>query len=136
MMKILNYINGEWVEPKVSEYVDVINPATGALEARTPLCGKNDVDAAARAASAALPGWRMTPAQDRVQYLFKLKFLLEDNLDEISRTITIECGKTYEESKAEMRRAIENVEVACGIPMMSKGEVSEDIAPGIDEFML
>ena len=136
MMKILNYINGEWVEPKVNEYVDVINPATGVLEARTPLCGREAVDSAAQAAEQALPGWRRVPAQDRVQYLFKLKFLLEDGLDEISRTITEECGKTYEEAKAEMRRAIENVEVACGIPMMSKGEISEDIAPGIDEIML
>jgi len=135
-MEILNYINGEWVKPAVTEYLDVINPATGGLEARTPLCGKDDVNAAAEAASRALPGWRLVPAQDRVQYLFKLKFLLEDNLDLISRTITNECGKTYEEAKAEMRRAIENVEVACGIPMMSKGEISEDIAPGIDEIML
>jgi len=136
MQKILNYINGEWIEPQVSEYVEVINPATGEVEARTPLCGKEAVEAAAKAACEALPAWRMVPAQDRVQYLFKLKFLLEDNLDEISRTITNECGKTYEEAKAEMRRAIENVEVACGIPMMSKGEIAEDIAPGIDEIML
>ena len=135
-MEILNYINGEWVKPNVNEYVDVINPATGLVLARTPLCGREAVNAAAQAASDALPGWRRIPAQDRVQYLFKLKFLLEDHLDEIARTITNECGKTYEEAKAEMRRAIENVEVAGGIPMMSKGEISEDIAPGIDEIML
>ncbi len=136
MMKIANYINGEWVEPKITEYLDVINPGTGEVEARTPLCGRDDIDQAARAASQAFETWRKVPAQDRIQYLFKLKFLLEDNLDEISRTITLECGKTLEESRAEMRRAIENVEVACGIPMMSKGEISEDIAPGIDEIML
>ena len=136
MMKILNYINGAWIDPQVSEYLDVINPATGLVEARTPLCGQDAVQDAAQAASEALLAWRRVPAQDRIQYLFKLKFLLEDNLDEISRTITTECGKTYEEAKAEMRRAIENVEVACGIPMMSKGEISEDIAPGIDEIML
>ena len=136
MMKILNYINGEWVEPQVIDYIDVINPATGVVEARTPLCGKDIINLAVQAASDALPAWRRVPAQDRVQYLFKLKFLMVDNLDEISRTITTECGKTYEEAKAEMRRAIENVEVACGIPMMSKGEISEDIAPGIDEIML
>jgi malonate-semialdehyde dehydrogenase (acetylating)/methylmalonate-semialdehyde dehydrogenase len=136
MMKILNYINGEWAEPKVKEYLDVVNPATGEVLARTPLCGSADLETAARAAAEAYPGWRRTPAQDRVQYLFKLKFLMEEHLDEISRTITNECGKTYEESKAEMRRAIENVEVAGGIPMMMKGELSEDIAPGIDELMI
>jgi malonate-semialdehyde dehydrogenase (acetylating)/methylmalonate-semialdehyde dehydrogenase len=61
---------------------------------------------------------------------------MEEHLDHIARTITIECGKTYEEAKAEMRRAIENVEIAAGAPMMAKGEITEDIAPGIDEIML
>lgn len=136
MTKILNYINNEWVEPEVSAYVDVINPATGKDIAKTPLCGKLEVDAAAKAASNAFPAWRQTPAQDRIQYLFKLRDLLKANHDEIGRTITNECGKTFEEAKAEMVRAIENVEVACGIPMMMKGEISEDIAPGIDEIML
>jgi len=136
MMKILNYINGEWIDPQFKEALDVVNPATGELIAQTPLCDAAVVEMAAQAAKAAYPAWRRTPAQDRVQYLFKLKFLMEKALDEISRTITMECGKTYDESKAEMRRAIENVEVAGGIPMMMKGEFSEDIAPGIDEFMI
>jgi malonate-semialdehyde dehydrogenase (acetylating) / methylmalonate-semialdehyde dehydrogenase len=133
---IPNYINGEWRVPAGISCADVINPATGEAIASVPLSGKAEVDQAAQAAAAALPDWRRTPAQERVQYLFKLKFLLEENLDEISRTITNECGKTFDEAKAEMRRAIENVEVACGIPMMAKGEISEDIAPGIDEIML
>ncbi len=136
MEKILNYINGEWVEPVVAEYADVLNPATGEVIGRTPLCKKADVDAAAKAASDAYPAWRRMPAQERVQYLFKLRDLMKNNMDMIARLITNECGKTFDESKAEMVRAIENVEVACGIPMMSKGEISEDIAPGIDEIML
>jgi len=134
--KILNYINGAWVESGTKEFTDVINPATGQVIARTPLSDKAELDQAAEAAAAAFPAWRRTPAQDRVQYLFKLKFLLEDNLDEISRLITNECGKTFEEAKAEMRRAIENVEVAGGIPMLSQGVFSEDIASGIDETMI
>ncbi|MGW8226345.1 MAG: CoA-acylating methylmalonate-semialdehyde dehydrogenase [Anaerolineales bacterium] len=135
-MKILNYINNEWVEPDVEGYADVLNPATGEVIARTPLCGQAEVDAAARAAAQAFPGWRGTPAQDRIQYLFKLRDLLIENHDLIGETITNECGKTFGEAKAEMVRAIENVEVACGIPMLMKGEISEDIAPGIDEIML
>jgi malonate-semialdehyde dehydrogenase (acetylating)/methylmalonate-semialdehyde dehydrogenase len=135
-MEILNYVNGVWIKPRSVDYVDIINPATSVILARTPLSLAADVDAAASAAAAALPGWRAVPAQERVQYLFRLKFLLEEHLDEITRTIVNECGKTYEEAKAEMRRAIENVEVACGIPMLSKGEISEDIAPGLDEIML
>ncbi|MEW5868825.1 MAG: CoA-acylating methylmalonate-semialdehyde dehydrogenase [Chloroflexota bacterium] len=133
---ILNYINNEWVASAAAQAVDVINPATGELLARTPLSTSAEVEAAAQAAHQALPGWRRTPAQERIQYLFRLRDLLLANLDEISRTITLECGKTFEESKAEMRRAIENVEVACGIPILSQGVISEDIAPGIDEIML
>ena len=135
-MKILNYINNEWIEPKVSEYANVINPATGDVIAKTPLCGKEEVDAATKAAAAAFPGWRETPVNDRIKYLFKLRDLLINNHDEIGRIITEECGKTFGEAKAEMVRAIENVEVACGMPMMMKGEIAEDIAPGIDEIML
>jgi malonate-semialdehyde dehydrogenase (acetylating)/methylmalonate-semialdehyde dehydrogenase len=136
MQKIMNYIGGEWLEPQEAEFFEVVNPATGELLARTPLCGSSEVASAALAAAEALPAWRRTPAQERIQYLFKLKALLEDNLDEIGRTITLECGKTLEESTGEMRRAIENVEVACGIPMLSKGGIVEDIAPGMDEIML
>jgi len=135
-MEILNYINGEWVKPNVSDYVDVINPATGQVIAKTPLSGKADVDAAAKAASDAFPDWRRTSVQDRVQYLFKLRDLLKANQDEIAKLITNEAGKTFEESKAEMVRAIENVEVACGMPHMGKGEFVEDIAAGIDELMI
>src|ERR1051325_412902 len=135
-MEILNYINGEWIKPDVNEYFDVINPATGSVIAKTPLGSKSDVEAAAKAASEAFPAWRRIPVQDRVQYLFKLRELLKANQDEIARTITNECGKTFEEAKAEMVRAIENVEVACGMPHLMKGELVEDIAPGIDESMI
>jgi malonate-semialdehyde dehydrogenase (acetylating)/methylmalonate-semialdehyde dehydrogenase len=135
-MKILNYINGEWIKPSVHDYLRVVNPATGELLARTPICGPQDVDNAANAAFSASSTWRRLPAQERIQYLFKLRDLLKINLDEMSRIITKECGKTYDESKAEMVRAIENVEIACGIPLMEKGEYSEDIAPGIDERMI
>ncbi len=135
-MNIYNFVGGAWSEAGVAEYADVLNPATGELLAETPLCGPAEVAAAAEAASRALPDWRATPVQDRVQYLFRLRNLLRDRLDEIARMITMEAGKTLEESRAEMIRAIENVEVACGTPALAKGEVVEDIAPGIDEIML
>ena len=72
-MEILNFVNGEWIKPNVSEYFDVINPATGQVIAKTPLGTKADVDAAAQAASEAFPAWRRTPVNERVQYLFKLR---------------------------------------------------------------
>jgi len=135
-MEILNYIKGQWVKPEASEYLDVINPATLERLGCTPLSPAQDVDAAVSAASAALPAWRRTPAGDRIQPLFRLKALLEQNFDEIASITTMECGKTLDESRGEVKRAIENLEVACGIPMMMQGVISEDIAPGIDEIML
>jgi malonate-semialdehyde dehydrogenase (acetylating)/methylmalonate-semialdehyde dehydrogenase len=135
-MEILNYINAEWIKPKAGEYFDVINPATGDVIAKTPLGGRADVDQAAQAAAGAFPAWRRTPVNDRVQYLFKLRDLMRASQDEIARLIVDECGKTFEEAKAEMVRAFENVEVACGMPHLAKGEFVEDIAPGIDEIMI
>ena len=121
-MKIVrNYINGAWCAADTSRILPVINPATGETLARTPLCGIPEVDAAAQAAADALPAWRRTPAQDRVQYLFKLKPCSKSHFEEMARTITMECGKTLDEARGEMRRAIENVEVACGIPMLMQG---------------
>lgn len=136
MKTLSNYINGAWTPSAAAEFLEVVNPATAEGMARVPLSPAAEVDAAVRAAAAALPAWRQTPAQDRIQYLFRLKMLLEEHHEELSRTITMECGKTLDEARGEMRRAIENVEVACGIPMLSKGEIAEDIAPGVDEIML
>src|SRR5262249_24193025 len=79
---------------------------------------------------------RRTPPGERVQYLFKLKNLLEEHLDELARLITIENGKTFGEAKAEIRRGIENVEVACGIPVMMQGYNPEDVTPGVDETLI
>jgi len=131
-----HFINGTWIESRAQEFMDVVNPATGEVLARSPLAGADEVAQAIEAAAAAYPEWRRTPPEDRIQPLFKLKQLLEDHLDELSRIITQENGKTFTESKAELRRAIENVEVACGIPMMMQGHNLEDVARGIDEIMI
>ncbi|KAM3105499.1 CoA-acylating methylmalonate-semialdehyde dehydrogenase [Phormidesmis sp. 146-33] len=136
MTVIQNYINGEWCIVDSSEYLDVINPATTEVLAKVPLSPVSEVNRAVQAASQAFKAWRRTPATDRVQPLFKLKVLLDDHFEDIAQTITLECGKTLAESKGEMRRAIENVEVACGIPILMQGYNSEDIAKGIDEMMI
>src|SRR5580693_1274987 len=134
--KVLNYIGGAWMESKSAEWKDVVNPATGAAIAQVPLSTAAEVDAAVEAASAAYREWRRTPAEDRIQPLFKLKMLLEDHVDELGRIISLENGKTFAEGKAELRRAIENVEVACGIPTMMQGYNLEDVARGVDEMMI
>lgn len=134
--QLSNYIQGEWRASRANEFADVRNPATGEVMARAPLSPAVEVGEAIQAAAAAYPAWRQTPVTERVQYLFKLKNLLEENFEELARTITLECGKTLGESQGELRRAIENVEVACGAPMLLQGDFSEDIAQGIDEIMI
>ncbi len=131
-----NYIDGEWQVNKTAEFIDIVNPATGETLGKVPLSSASDVDQAAKAAVQAFDSWRRTPPTERVQYLFKLKDLLEDHFEDISRILTMENGKTLSEAKGEMRRAIENVEVACGIPTLMQGGVLEDIARGIDEMMI
>jgi malonate-semialdehyde dehydrogenase (acetylating) / methylmalonate-semialdehyde dehydrogenase len=133
--QLQNYIDGAWARSKASEWLDVRNPATAETLVQVPVTPRDEVDAAARAAQAAWDGWRTTPAGERIQHLFKLKGLLEDHIKEIARTITLECGKTLAEAEAEMRRGVENIEVACGIPMLMQGYNNEDIARGIDEHM-
>jgi malonate-semialdehyde dehydrogenase (acetylating)/methylmalonate-semialdehyde dehydrogenase len=132
----MNFVAGQWSTPDAQERLPVVNPATAEVMAEVPLSPAAEVDRAARAAAEAFPEWRRTPAAERVQYLFRLKTLLEENFEELARTITLENGKTLEESRGEMRRAVENVEVACGIPILLQGYNSEDIARGIDEIMI
>jgi malonate-semialdehyde dehydrogenase (acetylating) / methylmalonate-semialdehyde dehydrogenase len=133
---LANYIQGEWQSSIATAFLDVINPATGESLGKTPLSPKQEVDLAVQSAKAAFPEWRRTPVTDRIQYLLKLKDLLEQNLEDLARTITMECGKTLVESRGEIRRAIENVEVASGAPILMQGDFSEDISSGIDEIMI
>jgi malonate-semialdehyde dehydrogenase (acetylating)/methylmalonate-semialdehyde dehydrogenase len=135
-MTIQNYVEGQWRASASTEALPVMNPATAEEIGRVPLSPAAEVEAAAQAAARAFPAWRRVPVVDRVQYLFKLKALLETEFEDLSRAITMEVGKTLVESRGEMRRAIENVEMACAAPAMTQGYNSEDIASGIDEMMI
>jgi len=132
---VCHYAAG-WRRSLGGDFAAVVNPATGDVLSRVPLGCREDVDAVVRASAAAFPGWRQTPAEDRIQYLFKLKNLMEEHLEDLARICTVENGKTLGESRAELRRAIENVEVACGIPTLMQGYNLEDVASGIDEIMI
>jgi malonate-semialdehyde dehydrogenase (acetylating) / methylmalonate-semialdehyde dehydrogenase len=134
--QVRNLIGGRWLAPTSSAGIELVNPATGEPLGNAPAGSADEVDAAVRAGHAAFPAWRATPAGDRIQFLFKLKNLLEEHFDELASLITIENGKTLAESRAELRRGIENVEVACGIPVLMQGYTLEDVASGIDEFMV
>ncbi len=133
MEVIKNYVNGEWVESKSTEILDVVNPATTEVIGRVPLSTSDEVGAAIKAAKDAFPEWRETPPLTRARYMFRLKDLMEEHFEDLARTIVMEEGKCIDEGRGEVRRAIENVEVAAGIPALMMGYSSEDIAPGIDE---
>lgn len=138
MEALKNYINNQWVESNELSTIKVLNPANQELLATVPFGEKTtrDVWEAVSAAGEALIEWKNTPVMKRIQPLYKLKQLLEDNVDEIARLITLECGKSFAESKAEMQRGIENVETACATPTLMQSEFSENVATGIDEFMI
>ena len=134
--ELLNFVNGQWQRSGSADALDVYNPATGAAIATVGLSPAAEVDAAVGTGLDAYAEWRETPVVDRIQPLFRLKMLLEEHLDDIGRILTEECGKTFVESVGEIRRGIENVEVACGTPSLMQGWNNEDIARGIDEHML
>jgi len=133
---LMNRVGHEWRAAKAGITVPIRDPATGDLLAAMPLSTADEVDEAVRSAAAAFPAWRRTPPGERIQPLFRLKALLDAHLGELARIITRECGKTLAESEAELKRGIENVEVAAGIPSLMMGAALEDIANGIDETMI
>ncbi|MGD0508031.1 MAG: aldehyde dehydrogenase family protein, partial [Terriglobales bacterium] len=98
--RIPQFINGQWVESHAAEWQDVLNPATGEVLGRVPISDAVEVTRAIDAAQAAYPEWRRTPAEDRIQPLFKLKMLMEEHHDDLARIITQENGKTFTEAKA------------------------------------
>jgi len=115
-------------------FIDVFNPASGLISSRVPVAGTGQVEAAIKAASEALPGWKKTPPAKRINILYRFVSLLEENEKEIIRLISSEHGKTYEDARGELRRGIENVIYACGAPELLKGEFSRDAGPGIDSW--
>ena len=133
---LLNFVGGTWQRADARENIAVHNPATGEVISSAPLSEGAAVARAVEAAQKARPAWRRSPAGDRIQPLFRLKALLDAQFTEVAKLITQECGKTLGEAEGELRRGIENVEVASGIPSLMMGSNLEDIASGIDELMI
>ncbi len=131
LRNVKNYIDGQW-EDSSGELLDVMNPATGEAIARVPLSTTEEVNKAIASARSAFPAWRETPPLTRARYMFKLKELMEENLEDMARTLTEEEGKTFAEALGEVKRGLENVEVAAGIPSMMMGYNLEDVAKDID----
>ena len=136
MKTLQNFIGGEWVESESSTVRDVLNPATNEPIARVPMSTVAEADRAVEAAQEAFWAWRSTPPITRARYMFTLKGLLEENFEELAEIVTKENGKTIDEARGEVRRAIENVDVACGIPSLMMGYNAEDIAQSIDSMAI
>jgi malonate-semialdehyde dehydrogenase (acetylating)/methylmalonate-semialdehyde dehydrogenase len=126
-------VSGDWYVPDATEEQAVVNPATGEQLATVPFSSPDAVDEAVAAGLDAFETWSETPVEERIQPLFRLKSLLEEHHDELAETLVREHGKTMHEARGELRRGIENVEVACGIPSMMQSGTLLNAAPEIDE---
>lgn len=117
-----NYVNGQWIAPENTGFVDVENPSTGAILAKVPLSTTAETNKAIEAAAAAFPGWSRTPVARRVQPLYKLSEMLRNDEEKIARILSEEMGKSIPDARAEMKRVFENCEVACGMPVLQQGD--------------
>jgi malonate-semialdehyde dehydrogenase (acetylating)/methylmalonate-semialdehyde dehydrogenase len=126
------YTNGSWEDAPGHALHPIVNPATGQVIAQVPYAGADDVDRAARAAHAAFLKWREVPVIERVQVFYRYKDLLEKHAGEISRILSAENGKTVDDAAGSVRRAIQMVEVACGMPSLMMGQSLENVSKGID----
>ncbi len=126
------YVGGQWQEINSLPTNPVFNPSTGDIIAQTPMCTVAEVNAAVEAAAEAFPAWSETPPTERARIFFRFKMLLEENFEELVKSNTREHGKTLVESRGDVRRGIEMIEFACGVPSLLMGESIENIARGID----
>ncbi|MGC8932240.1 MAG: CoA-acylating methylmalonate-semialdehyde dehydrogenase [Candidatus Methanodesulfokora sp.] len=131
------FINGKWIESSTSSYLPVYDPGKGEIIAEMPSATKEEIDEAVEAAYEAFKSWSRTPVPERLQYIFRMKYLLEENKEKLARINTQNHGKTIRESRGDLRRTIENVEAAISaLYSIAKGEFQQEIARGIDEVMI
>ncbi len=126
------YINGAWEKPQGRNTYPITNPATGAVLAEVAYASEAEVDRAVRTAHEAYLKWRDVPVVDRVQVLYRFKTLLEQHAVEVAAILTRENGKTADDARMEVRRAIQMVEVSCGMPSLMMGDSLNDVAREID----
>lgn len=128
-----HFVNGEVVCDE-DRLQDIFNPATGEVRGHVALASGETVEFAIASAQKAYPAWRATPPIKRARIMFRLKQLLEERAEELCELITLEHGKVLNDALGELQRGIENVEYACGIPELLKGEHSRDVGPAIDSW--
>ena len=128
---IMNYIAGQWVEARTSDFLTVMNPSIGKRIAQVPLSSAEDVSDAVRSAGSALPVWSAMPIKERVQVFFRYKTLMEKHADELAALVNEENGKTMSEAMAEVEKSIEVTEFACSMPQLVAGEILE-VSKGVE----
>src|SRR5690554_6263658 len=131
---IAHYINGQMTPGRSGQTQPVTNPATGEVTGQVALAGGADVEAAVAAAAAAFPAWADTPPIRRARVMFRFLELLNAHKDELARAITLEHGKVFTDAQGEVARGIDVVEFACGIPQLLKGDYTEQVSSGIDNW--
>jgi malonate-semialdehyde dehydrogenase (acetylating)/methylmalonate-semialdehyde dehydrogenase len=134
--KIKNYIGGQWVDSSAATTTPVVNPATCEVLAECPESTYADVDHAVQAAQEGFEEWRRTPVLNRAQYMHHFKNLLEGRFEDIAKIMVQENGKTIDEARGEVRRGIESVDFAMGVPFVMRADGVEDLSSGIDEFTI
>ena len=133
---IQHFINGQVSAGSSTNTQDVFNPATGKVTGQVALASQADVDTAVQSAQAAFPAWADTPPIRRARVLFKFLELLNAHKDELAEAITKEHGKVFTDAQGEVARGIDIVEFACGIPQLLKGDYTEQVSTGIDNWTL
>jgi malonate-semialdehyde dehydrogenase (acetylating)/methylmalonate-semialdehyde dehydrogenase len=133
---IEHWINGRVVPGQSGRRADVFNPATGAVTGQVALANNAEVSAAVAAAQAAFPAWADTPPIRRARVMFKFLELLNQHKDELAHAITAEHGKVFTDAQGEVTRGIDIVEFSCGIPQLLKGDYTDQVSTGIDNWTL
>ncbi len=133
---ISHYINGKIMAGASGRRGDIYNPAIGEVIRQVDFADASEVQTAVDAAQAAFPGWAANPPLRRARVMFRMKELLERNIDALARLVSEEHGKTVEDAKGSITRGIEVVECACGIPHLLKGEFTEDVGTGVDSYSM
>jgi len=128
---IRNQVAGWPIDTPAAALLDVFSPLSGAVISAMPLSSPADLDAAVRAAQAAFPAWAATPIKERVQIFYRYKTLLERDMQALASLVREENGKTFEEARAEVEKAVELTEFACSLPQLVQGEFLE-VSKGVE----
>ena len=129
--KVKNYYNGSFHESSSSESLDIVSPIDGNLLSKVPMSTTDELNKAVESAKNAFDSWSKTPIKERVQVFFRYRYLLEKNLDELTKLVSEENGKTYDEAKAEVEKSVELTEFACSMPQLVSGEILE-VSRGVE----